>query len=98
MEDNYEVLAKVADVGLGPQTPSEQREHQRRAKIIVELDRLASSAENFGYYTRLVRIKDQGKVAYGKGEILLGAKEGSSSACVLRNLPVIVGRAASNTS
>jgi hypothetical protein len=35
----YALLAKVADVGLRPQTPSQQRDHQRQAKRIVELDR-----------------------------------------------------------
>ena len=79
LEKEYEVLAKVADVGLGPQTPSEQRAHQRRAKRIVELDRLMSAAEGRGgdgkkYYVRLARIHDAR--FYGKGEVLLGAPEG----------------------
>ncbi|KAL7527811.1 hypothetical protein ACHAXR_002142 [Thalassiosira sp. AJA248-18] len=82
----YSILAKVADVGLGPQTPSQQREHQRRAKKIIELDRLASSSENHGYETRLLRIQHHDPLVYGKGELLLGAKRGSIAADVFGSL------------
>ena len=85
LEENYEILAKVADVGLGPQTPSEQRAHQRRAKRIVELDRLMSAAEGRRdgqkYYVRLARIHDAR--VYGKGEMLIGAPEGGAVAAAL---------------
>lgn len=85
LEKKYEVLARVADVGLGPQTPSEQRAHQRRAKRVVELDRLMSAAERRGdgqrYYVRLARIHDAR--VYGKGEVLIGSPEGGAVASAL---------------
>ena len=74
MEEQYTTLAKVADVGLGPQTPSQQREHQRRAKHIVEMDRLRYASEEHGYNVRLMRIENHDPLVYGKGEILLGTK------------------------
>ena len=74
IEEQYTTLAKVADVGLGPQTPSQQREHQRRAKHIVEMDRLRYASEEHGYNVRLMRIEDHDPLVYGKGEILLGTK------------------------
>jgi len=83
----YAILAKVADVGLGPQTPSQQRGHQRRAKHIVELDRLAySSSREYGYETGLVRVRRHDPTVYGKGEMLLGAKGGSVAAGVFGDL------------
>jgi hypothetical protein len=86
----YSILAKVADVGLGPQTPSEQREQQRRAKKIIELDRLVAASERHGYEVRLLRIQDHDPLLYGKGDLLLGAKQGSVEANVLMNLPVLL--------
>jgi len=74
MEEQYTTLAKVADVGLGPQTPSQQREHQRRAKHIVEMDRLRYASEEHGYNVSLMRIEGHDPKVYGKGEILLGTK------------------------
>jgi len=74
MEEHYTTLAKVADVGLGPQTPSQQREHQRRAKHIVEMDRLKYASEEHGYNVSLMRIEGHDPKVYGKGEILLGTK------------------------
>ena len=81
----YALLAKVADVGLGPQTPSQQREHQRRAKRIVELDRAMRAVERHGYVVRLARIPSGGDDGvgpwgYGKGEVLVGARRGSAAA------------------
>ena len=81
----YALLAKVADVGLGPQTPSQQREHQRRAKRIVELDRAMRAVERHGYVVRLARIPaggddGDGPWGYGKGEVLVGARRGSAAA------------------
>jgi hypothetical protein len=91
-DDGFALLAKVADVGLGPQTPTQQREQQRRAKRIIEFDRLMSASERqHGYDTRLMRIDDQDEdpqvYSYGKGEILLGALKGSLAAKVLMRLP-----------
>jgi len=74
IEEQYTTLAKVADVGLGPQTPSQQREHQRRAKHIVEMDRLRYASEEHGYNVSLMRIEGHDPKVYGKGEILLGTK------------------------
>ena len=87
-KNEYALLAKVADVGLGPQTPTQQREHQRRSKKIIELDRLASSSENHGYETDLFRIQHHDPREYGKGELLLGAKKGSVAADVFSSLHV----------
>jgi hypothetical protein len=92
MESKYTTLAKVADVGLGPQTPTQQREQQRNAKRIIEYDRLMSASERqYGYDTRLMRIDDQDEdprvYSYGKGEVLLGALKESLAANVLLRLP-----------
>ena len=78
--DEYALLARTADVGLGPQTPSRQREHRRRAKRIVELDRLAFSSEKWGYETRLVKMAGHDPMEYGKGEGLLGGRKGTAAA------------------
>lgn len=69
-ETDYTLLAKTADVGLGPQTPTEQVRHQRLAKLVIELDRLAHVVEEKDYSVRLLRIMDHG--GYGKPEILVG--------------------------
>ena len=68
--DYYSQIAKVADVGLGPQTPTSQREHQRLAKVIVELDRLAGVVERHEYSVGIFRIQDHDD--YGKSEIMIG--------------------------
>jgi hypothetical protein len=67
----YALIAKVADVGLGPQTPLEQRQHQQVAKWIVELDRLQGVVERHDYVVRMYRMKDHGD-DYGKSEIMVG--------------------------
>ncbi|KAL7551302.1 hypothetical protein ACHAWF_014481 [Thalassiosira exigua] len=84
--EKYSLLARVADVGLGPQTPSRQREHQRRAKRIVELDRLMAASEDRGYAVRLARVADHDPSVYGKGEVLLGGMGGTAFGEVLMNL------------
>jgi len=76
----YSILAKVADVGLGPQTPSQQRVHQRRAKRIVELDRAMRAVEQHGYDVHLVRLPDDDPWGYGKGEVMMGMPHGSVAA------------------
>lgn len=86
MDKKYALLAKVADIGLGPQTPSQQREHQRRAKKIVELDRLRGASERHGYDVRLMRIQGHDPLIYGKGELLLGAKRESIAGSTFMNL------------
>lgn len=75
LEEKYTILAKTADVGLGPQIPSQQRLQQSRAKKIVELDRLMAASEGYGYDVRLMRISGHDPLVYGKGELLIGGKE-----------------------
>ena len=70
VEDQYALLAKVADVGLGPQTPQEQRIHQQQAKWIIECDRLVHVVEEHDYHVQLWRIR--GHEGYGKAELLVG--------------------------
>ena len=83
----YSLIAKVADVGLGPQTPVEQRRHQRLAKLVVEFDRLVETQENYAYLTRLLRLPSHDN--YGKAEILLGAPAGSVEAFAIQQLQAI---------
>ena len=81
---DYSLLAKIADVGLGPQTPLEQRTHQFLSKVIIELDRLVGLVEENDYVVRLLRIQDHED--YGKAELLLGAPRGSEAAKVIEAL------------
>ena len=76
----YSILAKVADVGLGPQTPSKQHAQQRRAKRIVDLDRAMRAVEQHGYDVHLVRLPDDDPWGYGKGEVMMGMPHGSAAA------------------
>ena len=76
----YSILAKVADVGLGPQTPSQQRVHQRRAKRIVELDRAMRAVEQHEYNVHLMRLPDDDPWGYSKGEVMIGLPHGSAAA------------------
>jgi len=85
-DEQYNMLAKVADVGLGPQTPTQQRSAQHRAKKVVEIDRLLSASENEEYYVDLMILPDHDPLVYGKGDLLLGAKEGSEEAKAIRSL------------
>jgi hypothetical protein len=78
------VLARTADVGLGPQTPFEQRAHQRLAKYAIELDRLLTASEQHDYHVQLFRIRDHHE--YGKSELLLGAPAGSFAAKAIARL------------
>lgn len=86
IEEQYSMLAKVADVGLGPQTPTQQRQSQNRAKKVVELDRLLSASENQNYDVRLMRLPDHDPVSYGKGDLLVGALAGSLEADVMKTI------------
>jgi hypothetical protein len=83
-EEYYELLARSADVGLGPQTPLEQRTHQRLAKYAIELDRLLAAREQHDYHVQLFRLRDHEE--YGKSELLLGAPAGSFAAKAIANL------------
>jgi hypothetical protein len=67
---HYVTLAKVADVGLGPQTPIEQIRHQRLAKYAVELDRLMDVVESHNYVVQMFKLKHH--EGYGKTEIYIG--------------------------
>jgi hypothetical protein len=84
VEEQYTILAKVADVGLGPQTPAQQRQTQNRAKKVIELDRLLSASENHDYDVRLVILPEHNPLVYGKGDLLLGAHKGSAEAGVMQ--------------
>jgi len=66
----YVSLAKVADIGLGPQTLPEQIYHQKKSKRIVEWDRLMGVVESHDYRVHMYRIKDHEN--YAKQEILIG--------------------------
>lgn len=88
IKGKFSLLAKIADMGLGPQSSIEQVEHQRVAKMIIEMDRLMCVAENNSYEVRLMKLKNHD--GYGKTELLLGAPIDSKAANVIRNLPVVV--------
>jgi hypothetical protein len=89
-EQLYELLARTADVGLGPQTPVEQWEHQRLAKYAVELDRLQGVAERHNYTVCLLRLRDHDD--YGKSELLVGvpADDDSVASRTIERLSVSV--------
>lgn len=70
MDTSYAMLAKVADVGLGPQTPQEQILHQQKAKQIIEWDRLMGVVERHDYRAQMFHLKDHD--GYGKKEIFVG--------------------------
>lgn len=73
VDSYYEILAKIADVGLGPQTPTEQIVHQQKSKLIIEWDRLMEVYENHNYSVALYRMKQvDDDYYYGKSEILIG--------------------------
>lgn len=82
----YSLLAKAADLGLDPRATSQQRAHQRRAKQIVELDRVMHAVEQHGYVVRLVRIPDDCPWGYGKGEVIVGTPQGSAAAASILQL------------
>ena len=75
LDEKYSLLAKVADAGLGTQTPSQIRQQQARAKKIVELDRLSAASEEHDYDVRLMRIRDHDPLVYSKGDLLIGGKD-----------------------
>ena len=68
----------------GSMTPSQQREHQRRAKEDCRARTGAMRAvERHGYLVQLARIAaggdgGDGPWGYGKAEVLLGARRGSA--------------------
>ena len=70
----YSTIAKVADIGLGPQTPLEQLGQQRKAKQIVEMDRVMGVLERYPntYTVQMYEIKDHDDAYYGKREIIIG--------------------------
>ena len=84
VEEKYTLLAKAADIGIGPQTLSQQRQQQARAKKIVELDRLLAASEEHGYDVRLMRIRNHDPLVYSKGDLLIGGKDIAET---LINLP-----------
>ena len=76
--NDYILLAKVADIGLGPQVSEEQHRHQRIAKLVVECDRLSSVLETEDYGVQLLRLRDH--EGYGKPEIMIGTPNESKAA------------------
>lgn len=70
VQEAYVSLAKVADIGLGPQTLPEEIDHQKKSKRIVEWDRLMGVMELHDYRVQMFRIKDH--EGYAKPEIFIG--------------------------
>ena len=81
----YADLAAAADFGTSRGDPADVADLQRRAKRLVEYDRLAY-AEERGYFTRLLDIPTDDP-RYPKRELLLGAPAGSPAALALAALP-----------
>ena len=93
-EDDYKMLASAADYGVGNSSCNEvdhlemaRRKRCKLSKKIIETDRLQWAEEN-GYCIRLLEMPRIGPL-YPKRELLLGAKEGSREASILRQLPTI---------
>lgn len=86
----YDILAKIADIGLGPQTPAEQVLHQQVAKHVVEIDRMQAATEDHDYSVRLLRLR--GHDFYGKSELLVGAPSLSRAAYIIQTLPTSVSQ------
>jgi len=85
----YQLLAAAADYGVSPtqEVPDDERDRQsrgRRAKQLVELDRL-EWAKELDYDVRMVELPRLGPW-YPKRELLLGAKKGTIAAYQLANL------------
>jgi len=85
----YQLLAAAADYGVSPtqEVPDDERDRQsrgRRAKQLVELDRL-EWAKELDYDVRMVELPRIGPW-YPKRELLLGAKKGTIAAYQLANL------------
>jgi hypothetical protein len=96
--EEYQLLAAAADYGVGGESNKEMEDvineqevaRRRRCKIskkIIEIDRLQWAKEN-GYYIRLLEIPRIGPL-YPKRELLLGAKEGSTVAIRISQLPTV---------
>ncbi|KAK7247730.1 tRNA methyltransferase [Aureococcus anophagefferens] len=92
LEDASEwgVLAAAADYGVGADDDDDVARVQRRAKRVVETDRLAYAAER-GYVVRLLDLPADDP-RYPKRELLLGAPRGSPAAAAIANLPTAAPR------
>ena len=86
----WEVLAAAADYGVGADDDDDVARVQRRAKRVVETDRLAYAAEQ-GYVVRLLDLPSDDP-RYPKRELLLGAPRGSAAAAAIANLPTAAPR------
>ena len=88
--EEYQLLAKSADFGSSESLDNDQEllRHQRsrKAKIIVEEDRLRWASER-GYFVRMVELPRIGPF-YAKRELLLGAVQGSPAARRISELSV----------
>ncbi|KAH8096439.1 methyltransferase [Aureococcus anophagefferens] len=92
LEDASEwgVLAAAADYGVGADDDDDVARVQRRAKRVVETDRLAYAAER-GSVVRLLDLPADDP-RYPKRELLLGAPRGSPAAAAIANLPTAAPR------
>ncbi|KAH8069552.1 methyltransferase [Aureococcus anophagefferens] len=92
LEDASEwgVLAAAADYGVGADDDADVARVQRRAKRVVETDRLAYAAER-GSVVRLLDLPADDP-RYPKRELLLGAPRGSAAAAAIANLPTAAPR------
>jgi SAM-dependent methyltransferase len=91
--ENYRLLASAADYGVGLTTTAAydieevtRWQRSRRAKQIVEIDRLQWAYER-GYYVRILELPRIGPL-YSKRELLLGALRDSPAALRIAELPV----------
>ena len=82
----YAIVASIADYGVGEGDPPDVVARQRRAKRIVETDRLGHAAEK-GYDVRLLDMMVD--PLYPKRELLLGAPCGSRAAAALAALETV---------
>lgn len=92
-EEDYQLLAAAADYGgtssLAGDDPNESVRWQRsrKAKLIVETDRL-QWAQELGYYVRILELPRIGAF-YSKRELLLGAVRDSPAAHRIAELPTV---------
>jgi len=88
--EEYQLLAKSADFGstesMGKDEELLRHQRSRKAKIIVEEDRLRWASER-GYFVRMVELPRIGPF-YAKRELLLGAIQGSPAARRISDLSV----------
>ena len=93
---DYALLAAAADYGVGDADADDVARVQRRAKRVVEHDRLMSAVERAGFAVTLVDLHTvTHDPRYPKRELLLGAPAGSRAAIAISKLPTSPPRFAS---